>query len=395
MYSVTARCKMIKQPRGGLIRKDFFDIDRRDDGFILHEEESLPGGLVGATVDYLSRLVCGTTPKKAFDISLKGAACIGKLPLAFQLLGEVKGLDEASIICACRLAGFDVCLRRSLEAYIPVETIDPDPNTIDNICHMVSRCISFWDDYGPVKKHGFNFPVGYTPVITSGDGDYLTEDTVWDLKVLRREPSSQDFLQIYVYYLMGRHSLELGFFDVHRFGIFNPQSNMVYVCPADRIPKAIRDYVCHEIIGYEWTDEEYANIPKRDLYSPENVDKLQLKMEALKPYLVFEKEGSQSILEEIITSILKRVPNEAVQIILYNPSDKNELNDAREIGIAILLSSQIDNKKESSLCNLTTNFERKHKKTLSIVDIQLANYKKRPDAPFYKEVANGAVIWSK
>ena len=95
------------------------------------------------------------------------------------------------------------------------------------------------------------------------------------------------------------------------------------------------------------------------------------------------------------TSILKRVPNEAVQIILYNPSDKNALNDAREIGIAILLSSQIDNKKESSLCNLTTNFERKHKKTLSIVDIQLADYKKRPDAPFYKEVANGAVIWSK
>lgn len=170
---------------------------------------------------------------------------------------------------------------------------------------------------------------------------------------------------------------------------------MVYVCPADRIPKAIRDYVCHEIIGYEWTDEEYASIPKRDLYSPENVDKLQLKMEALKPYLVFEKEGSQSILEEVITSILKRVPNEAVQIILYNPSDKNALNDAREIGIAILLSSQIDNKKESSLCNLTTNFERKHKKTLSIVDIQLADYKKRPDAPFYKEVANGAVIWSK
>ena len=42
-------------------------------------------------------------------------------------------------------------------------------------------------------------PGGYTDKITSGDGDFLTVDTLWDFKVLKANIKSQHTLQLLVY----------------------------------------------------------------------------------------------------------------------------------------------------------------------------------------------------
>ena len=394
MYSVSSRCAMIKQPRGGYIKKSYFDVIQRKDKFTLSENENIHPSLVGLAVDYLTRLMMGASVFDAFSISLHAAELIHKKAEAVHLLGRIGGINDESIINACKLAGFDVCLRRDISGFQPISEINPNKETISNIHYMVLRCLLFWDEYGPVVRDHVTFIGGYTPVITSGDGDFLTKDTVWDFKVLRREPSSRDFLQVYIYYLMGRHSSEQGFFDVNRFGIFNPRSNIAYLSHADRVPKEIQDFVCREIIGYGWTEEEYKNINFYDLFSPWKTKKLHEQMEALKPYLSVENDKSpQAILDDLISSILKRFSDGVAQIILYNPVDKNLISETNELSVAILLSSRPDPKKELSLSNLESNFTKKHKKALSIIDIQLADYEKSPNAPFYKEIANGTVLW--
>lgn len=107
--------------------------------------------------------------------------------------------------------------------YKPVEEIKPDSDTIENIVIMVKRSLTFWKEYGPITKDGFTFEGGYTDIVSSGDGDYLTEDTLWDFKVSKEEPKSKYTLQLLMYYIMGGHSIHPEFQKIEKLGIFNPR----------------------------------------------------------------------------------------------------------------------------------------------------------------------------
>lgn len=87
------------------------------------------------------------------------------------------------------MVGYDVCFRAGIIGYKPVEEINPDKDTIENIVTMINRSLSFWKEYGPITKDGFTFEGGYTDTISTGDGDYLTKDTLWDFKVSRMSQS--------------------------------------------------------------------------------------------------------------------------------------------------------------------------------------------------------------
>ena len=134
--------------------------------------------------------------------------------------------------------------------YKPVDEIQPDMATIKNIRIMVNRSISFWKQYGPVILDGFGFEGGYTNIIAKGDGDFLTNDTLWDFKVLSSTPKSIHTLQLLVYYLMGTHSIHPEFKNIKRLGIFNPRLNNIYLLDIDTIDPAIINTVLTEVIGY-------------------------------------------------------------------------------------------------------------------------------------------------
>ena len=115
---------------------------------------------------------------------------------------------------------------------------------------MVNRSLAFWKQYGPVVKDGFTFQGGYTKTISSGDGDFLTADTLWDFKVLSSAPKSTHTLQLLVYYLMGTHSVHPEFKSIKRLGMFNPRLNNVYLLDIDTIPADVIKTVSTEVIGY-------------------------------------------------------------------------------------------------------------------------------------------------
>ena len=102
---------------------------------------------------------------------------------AHKLLSGIKSVNEKSIINACKLVTYDVWLRNPVCAITAkgADEINPDKATIQNIRIMVQRSVKFWEHYGPIVKDGFTFePNGYTETVSSGDGDYLTADTLWD-----------------------------------------------------------------------------------------------------------------------------------------------------------------------------------------------------------------------
>ena len=276
--SVTGRIAKIKQPYGGYIRLSAFDKKNMDDGIILHEKENVHGTIIGLVVDYMTRFMMGTDIKEAFDVSLYGAKFAQTFTKeeifadAVMLLIRIKGLDEQSIINACKLVTFDIWKRNPFGAAkaINYKEMNPDKDTIENIITMIKRSIKFFEEYGPVVKDGFNFePVnatmddymkmmnskegsfgGYTAVVSSGDGDFLTKDTLWDFKVIKNNPQSKDTLQILMYWIMGQHSGQECFKTIDNIGFFNPRSNIIYTRNIKTIPDEIIKIVENDVICY-------------------------------------------------------------------------------------------------------------------------------------------------
>ena len=259
MSSVTGRIKEVKQPQGGYIRPSSMEITTLNDGIVLNEIENIAPSIIGMSVDYLTRLLLGATVLDAFNTSIIGAKMAevnyGKRTKneIYGYLKGITGLDDNSIINACKATTFDVRFRNPMDALFAktAKETNPDKDTIDNIKTLVERSLIFWNQYGPIKVHGFTFEKnGYTKTVDGGDGDYLTEDTIWDLKVSKSAPTSKNTLQLLMYYIMGKHSGKQEFKGINKIGIFNPRLNKVYQYDTEKIPQETIRIVEKEVICY-------------------------------------------------------------------------------------------------------------------------------------------------
>ncbi len=252
MCSVTQRIGKIKQPRGGYIKPKEFEQTVLDGGGIddLYPEENVSPGLVGLAVDYLTRFMSGTSAEEAFEISRMGAVNVQQLGLFERLISHVSGLDDDSIDAAVKLSGFDSAYRAGVMAYRPVEDIVPDAHTIKNIRVMVERSLRFFEQYGPKVLDGLTFEGGYTGYVATGDGDFLTDDTLWDFKVSKQKLQNKYTLQLLMYWRMGLHSVHPEYRNVKYLGIYNPRMNVVYRLDVNNIPADVISTVETEVIGY-------------------------------------------------------------------------------------------------------------------------------------------------
>ena len=259
MSSVTARIKEIKQPRGGYIKPSHFDFIQISDEKILSEDENIHASVIGMAVDYLTRYEMGVNLEDAFAISCYGAerasklGCKGALKEAQKYLNQIKGLDDKSIVNACKMVTFDVWFRNPKEALLAktASETNPDLNSIKNIRIMVERSVAFWNEYGPIIKDGFTFePTGYTKTVDSGDGDFLTEDTLWDFKVSKSKPTNKHTLQLLMYWIMGQHPGKPEYKKITKMGIFNPRLNTIHILRIENVSEDIIKEIESDVICY-------------------------------------------------------------------------------------------------------------------------------------------------
>lgn len=259
MATVTQRIKSIRQPRGGLISPKLFRIEKLGDrdndevslNSLINGEENVAPYIVGTAVDYLTRYMLGKCSKEiAFETTLRGSWILGETDIVKGLLEDITGLDDKSIDSACKVVVYDD-LYRTGRLRISPEEVSADRTTIQNIRLMVKRSLLFWEKYGTVVKQGMTFDGGYTTLVTSGEGDYATKDTIWEFKVLKGEPTPNHTLQLYMYYLLGIHSIESEFYTkITHLGIFNPRLNKVYLLDIPQIPLETVSYIYKNIMGY-------------------------------------------------------------------------------------------------------------------------------------------------
>lgn len=267
--SVVQVASRVRQPQGGYLPLGLFTERQLKDSAKLSETENISAGLVGIVVDLLTRAfsqqvywVDGsrkeTGVEEAFANSLLGAELMddygdpGHAIEAQALLSEIVDLSDASILSACKLARYEACFRAEAEAYSPPEDAIPDEDTIANIRTMVLRSIRFFDEVGPLTKAGATFRGAYTQVVTSGEADYLTNSTLWDIKVMKTPPKPKHTLQVLMYYLMGKRTFwDLEFLSITTIGIFNPRLNRAWTLEISNVPDSVLDSVEYGVMGYE------------------------------------------------------------------------------------------------------------------------------------------------
>lgn len=271
MVSVTQRIKEIKQPYGGYLKPSTMDKVQLPNKEELYSEENIHPTTVGMVVDYLSRFMSnGNSVEDAFYISISGLNELKRLASVRKInqyrygtvieqaddaILNIKGLDDKSIIAACQLVVLDSVYRAGWGVFdyktLDDERLIPDVYTIANIRIMVNRALDFFKKYGPVTKDGFKFIGGYTDIITAGDGDFLTDDTLWDFKVSKKPPLKEHTLQLLIYYLMGQHSVQPYYKSLTKIGIYNPRLNIVYTKKVSDIDETILNEIATKIIGYD------------------------------------------------------------------------------------------------------------------------------------------------
>lgn len=259
MASVTQIIKNTKQPKNGYIPISEFEELGFSDGKTITTDFNIHPTLVGLAVDYGTRLVLGTKVQDVFRVAIMGASMLDAKTAehATELLKKLQteevsstNLTDETIVDICQLSGFDVCYRAGIKHYKPVEEIIPNATTIESIRTFIVRTLTFFGEYGPIVADGFTMEGGLTDVADSGDGDFLTKDTLWDMKVSKNPPAKDHTLQIALYYLMGSRSNKKEFQDIDKIGIFNPILNKAWVKPILEINEEALNEVMSKVLGY-------------------------------------------------------------------------------------------------------------------------------------------------
>lgn len=262
MSSVTGRIGEVTQPTDGYIQPKAFTVTQLDGGGIDDlAKENVSPALIGLAVDYMTRFMSGTDAGTAFAISRKGAQAVYKLIAYETLINQIKGLDDKSIQAAIKLSGFDTAYRAGPMTYKPIIYIEPDAKTIANIRTMVVRSLRFFEQYGPKTKDMLTFDGGYTATVSAGDGDFMTEDTVWEFKVSKRDMQKDWGLQLLMYWRMGLHSVFADDYNkVKYLGVYNPRQNKIYRVETAGIDTKVIESIERDVIGYDGEETRVKDI---------------------------------------------------------------------------------------------------------------------------------------
>ena len=121
---------------------------------------------------------------------------------------------------------------------------------------MVNRSLSFFKKYGPTIKCGFTLDGGYNGIISRGDGDYLTRNSLLDFKVSAEPLNPRQTLQLAVYYIMGIHSIYPEFRNITKLGVYNPLLNRAYFADINDISNNVFVLISRDVIGYRFSEKD-------------------------------------------------------------------------------------------------------------------------------------------
>ena len=263
MTGILSGTSSIPQPKGGILKAEFFDPVpvSLSYGRIL-SKENLPGDVVSGAVKMLScleamardtgfdldgRLLLERTERAVFETDHQHIADRESAETyARGITARVGGFDMAAADCACKLA---FCLLAPEGRSVSPSRIRADDRTCNNILTMVERMTFFLDVMGPVRRICFRFNGGYGNAIDEGYGLFLTDGCLWDVTVSPDPLPDDARLRLLVRYVLSLNAVDPSLKSITNIGVMNPRLNCAYMMPVSSIPEDVLLYASEGIVG--------------------------------------------------------------------------------------------------------------------------------------------------
>ena len=99
--------------------------------------------------------------------------------------------------------------------------------------------------------------------------------------------------------------------------------------------------------------------------------------------------------EELVRGLLRILPDQTVQIVLYGSTARGTAEDDSDIDIALFVNGPLTAVQEDRLSDLIVDMNLKYDKIFSVIDIDQQSYLKwRKVSSFYQNVdREGIVLW--
>ena len=99
--------------------------------------------------------------------------------------------------------------------------------------------------------------------------------------------------------------------------------------------------------------------------------------------------------DELVRGLLRLLPEQTVQIVLYGSAARGTAEPDSDIDIALFLKGRLSSQQQDALSDLIVDLNLKYDKVFSVVDIDQQTYLKwRHVTPFYQNVSKeGIVLW--
>lgn len=99
--------------------------------------------------------------------------------------------------------------------------------------------------------------------------------------------------------------------------------------------------------------------------------------------------------EDLVRGLLRILPDQTVQIVLYGSTARGTAEEDSDIDIALFVNGPLTAVQEDQLSDLIVDMNLKYDKIFSVIDIDQQSYLKwRKVSPFYQNVdREGIVLW--
>ncbi len=289
MNSVTEVIKGVKQPRGGFLPISMFEVEEIGGEPIKCRD--IPPVIVGKVVDSIIHLIIRTDKELLFKTSINGYEKrveffarsfsyksdydelykqIIKEDDIFNIHRLIKRLDNylkandiyQLIICLCLIHQYDIwetdfgyiSRLTTIESSRPKYYTKGDIRKIEILYQRtVLWIVSIIDaSYNNNIIFDYRFyPNGYTDKIKYGVGDFVCNNTLFDLKCTGDKPTAYHTLQILTYYVMGLNSQNKLYKNIQYLGLYSPITNKVWRLHVSKIPINLIHEISKEVIGYD------------------------------------------------------------------------------------------------------------------------------------------------
>lgn len=244
--TITTLANNVKQPRGGYLPVKLFKETHYESENELFPDENGSKSLIGTTEDNMTRVLLGAIPEKVFEPASFGMMAIKDLN--FDLIDEVTGLDDDSILAAYQLSFYEQIYRSGYKPTMDFELELPNEHMVENIREMINRSLLYFKQQSKVTKVGETLSIKCNVGNIHGDYDYLTEDSLIDMKVLNKKITNKHTLQIILYWIIGMKSKKKRFNNVKYLKFYNPRLNVEYQFDLDELTSDILKPILDEVL---------------------------------------------------------------------------------------------------------------------------------------------------